>query len=519
MVVEARFYGAAGSQIRSSLGGKQLLLYDKEWNTRIMIDFGIEPDRWSYYYGFPWRPQKSRLLDIGQYFALLPKIPGIYREDWTKKTADSAIEFIFTHMHYDHTAGITALDASMPLHMSVLTTEMLYIWQNLSGRTINQFIDLYQDNALGRSSTGEEKFLESRLARIERNIKRFVPGDPFYVGRNEVTAHSVDHSSLDAVGFIIDSSIGKIADGGDFRSRGRRPEDTERFLQKCLDEKIKYFIFEGSLLHFEHEGTEEDVTNAVIDVGKDKALLTISFPPRDFDRLTSLYYAAVELNRMLVITMGQAIYLKALNGMYGFPKLNWKNIGIYVPPMSHRTIDDPFYGLDLTEKDYRIWQRKFVKIQRWKENEDKIQRVSYEDIRDNQDKFLVTVSGNSAQLADLLSQVHPSAGSLDIRSNPQGWTDEMRAQDEKRVKVAQDFGMHSGPKPDYFVPSIQRDMETIHVPGHHNSRETKKILERLCERDITIIPNHTLDPNRFKELAPAGAKIMIPDSASALELK
>ena len=114
MVVEAWFYGGAGTAVRSELGGVQLLLRDIDWDTSFFIDFGIPPDRWSYLYGFPYRPPPSRLLNITQYFSLVPKIDGIYRADYEKlrgrKNGPCPVQgCLVTHEHYDHIGALGML--------------------------------------------------------------------------------------------------------------------------------------------------------------------------------------------------------------------------------------------------------------------------------------------------------------------------------------------------------------------------------------------------------------------------
>ncbi|MGV8141655.1 MAG: MBL fold metallo-hydrolase [Candidatus Woesearchaeota archaeon] len=515
-------YGGVGDTLFGELGGVQLLFIDEGKDTKFMLDIGQRPDHTNDYYGFPFKAPRHRTLAISEFLGSYPPIENLYRHDYMERMGKKAGPvpldgILITHEHFDHMGGLPLIRHDQPVYVNEKSLLQMYIWQYVGGG-INEFVDLYERSMIGMSVSGEEKILKGMESFIPRNIQRFRPEEPFKIGNLDVTAYRIDHSVPGACGFIIDTSVGKIGISGDIRYRGRRPETTERFVDKCVEEKVKYMFLEGSLLHFPHSGTEADITQAVADVTKYATLATISYPIRDFDRLTSLYHAAKQNKRMLTISMDQALYLKAYDGSDGFPRLDWKYIGVYIPPMGNGFFDDPRYPQELAFEDYKMWQRPFLDKNEWIRHENKIQRVTINDIKNNQDQFLMTLGGNSSLMLSTYEYIRPRHGSKHIRSNPQGWTKGMEVEDEKKINVLKDFTMYDGPQPDYFEQSQMRDHTQIHITGHMNTQEVQRTINKFDPDVTTFYPYHTLQLGLFTNLFKYG-NYLTPIRGQMMELK
>jgi ribonuclease J len=515
-------YGGVGDTLFGELGGVQLLFIDEERSTKFMLDMGQRPDHTNDYYGFPYRAPRHRALAISEFLGSYPPIENLYRHDYLerigKKAGPLPLEgILITHEHFDHIGGLPLVRYDLPTYINERSLLQMYIWQYVSGG-INEFVDIYERSTIGRSVSGEEKILRGMESFLPRDIRRFRPEEPFKIGNLEVMAYRVDHSVPGACGFIIDTSVGKIGISGDIRYRGRRTATTERFLDKCVEEKVKYMFLEGSILHFPHSGTEADITQAVADATKYAALASISYPIRDFDRLTSLYHAAKKNKRMLTISMDQALYLKAYDGADGFPKLNWKYIGVYIPPSGNGFFGNPRYPQELAREDYKMWQRPFLDKGEWTQHDGKIQRVTIDDIKNNQDQFLMTLSGNASLMLSTFEYIRPRPGSKYIRSNPQGWTKSMEIEDEKKINVLKDFTMYDGPQPDYFESGVMHDMTQIHITGHMNTQEVQRTIDKFDPDITTFYPYHTLQLGLFTRLFKHGNYVM-PIRGQPMELK
>jgi hypothetical protein len=375
-----------------------------------------------------------------------------------------------------------------------------------------------------------------------------------------VTAYPVDHSLVGSCGFIIETEIGPIAISGDYRLRGRRGELTDKFLEAALERKVQYFFSEASLPHFEHEGTEDDVVEAIAGLIRNKSFAAVSAPPRDLDRLTSLWMAAKATGRTLCVSPTVMTYLREFEGEYGFPLINDPNIAVMMLKKGKANLDSVLAPVKdgeseeeeddeeeddeanllpgLTAGDYRFHERVYLKWKRWKNTErvrdedqqdlfgivvsDKPrrrrQRVSLMDIRRYPDKFLVMMEPNQMiQILTFLAgpERKMPEDSIYIRSHPEGWNDEMKVGDARKRYILNEFGMYDGPQPDYFARSIMRDNHQVHVTGHMNKRELKQKLNMLpCPKVIY----HELDDTDVEEIVEVGG-VMKPERGVEFELE
>ncbi len=511
MSINLKFYGGAGDYEEGELGGVQLLIKDQK--TRVMFDIGQRPDHFNQFYGFPMQPRNYQVLQIIQELNLYPDIPDLYRHDFhwynNKKIGPLPLEGIVTsHAHFDHIGGLNFVRHDMPVYMDNDSIKLLYVWQM---NTRNDFLDVSMNFANLPNRMGLKKWATGDIAKIPRELRRYYDNEYFDIGNLRFLPIPIDHSVPGAHGFVIETSAGNIGISGDIRLRGRRPENTRNFIQQLHESNIKYLLWEGSLLHFDHQGTEDDVTTKVAEWTKDKGFCAVSFPARDLDRLTSLYHAAKKNKRMLVISSDQAAMLDLFDGKYGFPKMNWKYIGVMLPRRNKGILDNPEYSEYLQEKDYyRPTDETYFKLKRWQEHDGKPQRVSIQDIANNQDQFLVSLS--LYNLNSFLSEIQPKNG-IYIRSHPDPWTEEMKVDEQRLINILKHYDMYHGPQIDPFNNDIEHSMHQAHITGHLNITETKEILQGF---DCTIIPYHCMNPQDFYEFSD---KILIPRLREDIELR
>jgi ribonuclease J len=508
MALELTFFGGVNDEEKGELGGVQCLIKDTNLDTKIMLEIGQRPDKNNEYFGFPFRPKSFEALPVSEFLHLFPEMEGLYRPDYEhlrrKSLPPSPVDGILvTHGHYDHIGGLPLVHPDIPVHMSLPTLQILWLWQYTSGRTVNQFVDTYDSFSLKTNLKGKPSTLDEDEAIQHRNIQLFESDNRFKIKNIEILPCPVDHSLLGAFGFILYTSSGKLLISGDNRLRGRRREDTERLIQTALDEKVDYVLWEGSLLHKEHEGTEEDLAGKVSELIANKSLVITTFPPRDFDRLASLYEAAKDQKRMLVITPAQALALMLFDGDHALPRINWKYIGVFLPRKKKGFLDKD-YPEELIKEDYYYWERQILSFQKWKGHEGKPQRVSLEDIRDNQDQFLFNLS--LYQMIGMLNETHPAKGSFFFRSVPEPYTEDMAIQEVRLINILKAFGMLNPEPKDHLNPSLKVNVDQVHVTGHFNRREFREILAPFQH----IIPYHNMSPRYYIEDHAGHARITIP---------
>ncbi len=527
--VEVTFYGGAGTIDLGELGGIQLLINDLIKKSKFMFDYGQPPDRTNTFYSFPYRMKQFEMAELAERLGLYYSMPNLFRHDLEnarkRKTRELPLDgILLSHAHYDHAGGFSLIRHDMPIFMHPYSQLLLYIWQYTSGRTINQFVDVIQQMARAPKKYGKEKYISGEEAVLPRDIRLFESQQLFQIGGMDIMPYLVDHSLLGANAFDARTSEGRVAISGDFRSRGRRPEDTRKFLTAVKD--ADFFFVEGSLFHFDHYGTEEDVTDVVTELCQGKDLVAITYPPRDLDRILSLYNACVRTGRMLVIPPNQAKLLQAFNGTNGYPRLSNKYIGVLMKPKGKgRAEDEDEEFEDLIDGDYYKWERPYLKYKRWDAEEghaDRPTRVYLEDIAQNQDKFMLYVG--QADMISYFNAINPGPNSLYIRSHPGPWTKEMEIQEDHIITILQLFGMYRGPQKDCLAElylegrkrtlfskgtPIVHKMHQVHMTGHHNRDETRELISELND-DMIIVPYHSMHPIDFVNDVAKGKLVFIP---------
>jgi len=504
--IPLKFAGGVGSSNKGELGGVQAII-----NGNSLFEYGQRPDYTAEFYGFPYRAPSHMQLDINEYLQMYLSMPGINRPDYelhrgnTPQEADG--ELVVSHWHYDHVGGITSLNPYLRTITHLISKQIGWTWQVTSGRTVNQFVDFYGQYFLMPDTRGGVKFGQGDEALISRNIQTVEDGERFEAAGADVSGHLIDHSLMGAMGMLYRFSEKlKLGVSGDIRWRGRRGKDTTNYLETLIKEDVTHMLIEGSLLHFNHDGTENDVADIMTELLQGKAFAGVAYPPRDFDRLISMYSAAKRNHRMLVVSPAQALTLMVLDGVNGCPRMNWKYVGVLMPRKRKGLIDRQEFPGRLVDSDYYYWERPFLEWSRWDGHQGKPQRVAIDDIKKNQEQFLVYMPYSG--MVNLLTEIRPKRNSLYVRSHPAPWTTEMEVMEDRTANILREFGMDDGPKPDYLNREYMRRLHQVHITGHFNRRELKNFISLLPPKCV-IIPYHCMNPEDFTEIS-EGRKIEVP---------
>jgi ribonuclease J len=273
------------------IGGNKILIEDGP--DRILFDFGpsFSPRREEYYVDFLQPRSSSPVQDLLE-FDLIPRIEGLYSRE-ALQDADlpwkpPEIHALFvSHAHMDHAGHLALVDPEVPVYLGEGTKALLETIQGSS----------------------------PSMRYGEHAWRVFQDRTPVRIGRLEVVPFPVDHSVPFAYGFLIRTSAGTVVYTGDFRHHGPRAAETHAFFEAAQAERPRILITEGTRAgpdrrrNFREEGVRRGVDEVL--GGCSTVALACTYP-RDVDRLTTLYAAAREAGRTLLVSARTAYLLGAV---------------------------------------------------------------------------------------------------------------------------------------------------------------------------------------------------------------
>jgi ribonuclease J len=276
------------------IGGNKIVFEDGP--DRILFDFGpsFNPRYEEYYTGFLAPRSSSPVKDLLE-FDLIPRVEGLYSRAALEGAdlAYRAPEFhgvFVSHAHYDHAGYLKYLDPEIPVFVGAGTKRLL---------------EAIEETGPG-SSYGEHRW----TTLTDRQAVR--------VGNFEIVPFPVDHSVPFAYGFLVRSRAGSFVYTGDFRHHGPRAADTRAFLEAAEKEQPAGLIIEGTRVGSERPKnlSEDGVRHGVDALLKETRTIALaSTYPRDLDRIATLYRAALEADRTLLVSARTAHLLQAVAGL------------------------------------------------------------------------------------------------------------------------------------------------------------------------------------------------------------
>jgi ribonuclease J len=425
------------------IGGNKILIEDGP--DRILFDFGPSfSPRWEEYYIDFLQPRSSSPVEDLLEFDLLPRVEGLYARE-ALQDADLAyrppeIHGLFvSHAHMDHAGHLGLVDPEIPVHLGAGTRELLETIQT-----------------------------SSPSARYgEHDWRVFRDRTPVKVGNLEVVPFPVDHSVPFAYGFLVRTSEGTIVYTGDFRHHGPRAADTHAFLEAARAEEPKMLLIEGTRAgpdrrrNFTEEGVRTGVDH-VLGECEDVALACTY--PRDVDRLRTLYAAAVEAGRTLLVSPRTAYLLTRVAPLF--------------PPG-----EVPVPGRD---RAIAVYARKKRRLFRW-EAPFLDGAVSAADVRARGRTYLLALDlAHFPEMVDL----RPPRGSPFVHSMSEPFSE-----DDVDDRVMHNWLDHFGLR-----------FHQMHASGHASDGELRTIVRDVAAQHV--YPIHTEHPEAFQR---PGARVVLPE--------
>jgi len=465
------FYGGV-----QEIGGNKIFLEDDD--TKIFLDFGMSFSQSGKYFSEFLQPRKCNCILDFQITGLLPKLEGVYRQDYLEYLGYPEEErgidaVLISHAHMDHFAYIHHLRKDIPIHMSSASHAIMKTLEDTGSGTFRDFLHHTATFGIRPMKRGEGSIkIKGKEAKTRRPLKVFEYGKKYSIGPLEVVPYEVDHSLPGATAYLIHTSEGAILYTGDFRFHGYKTEETERMVKAAAEEDIAVLITEGTRVDEKAGDTEKDVLKSAGEfISTVQGLVAVNFPARDLARLKTFHRIAQKTNRKLVLSFKHAYLLEQFSALKSdeYPSIDDPHLCFYADRKGWGLTGRDDYPQNIVEQDFYRWERKYL----YRNN-----TINFREVRENQEKYLFYC--NYFQLNELVD-ITPKAGSRYVRSICEPFNEEVLF-DDKRVR-------------NWLELLGLGEAYQINASGHANYPELKKMVEDIKPKKL--IPIHTEHPELF----------------------
>ena len=231
----------------------------------------------------------------------LPTVSGLATGD-----DSSLLGVVVSHPHQDHWGFLPQVHEKVPVFIGEAAHRIL-------------------DKAAFFSPAG----LELKPAGFLRDQQAFTLG-PF-----TITPYLVDHSAFDSYALLVEAEGKRLFYSGDFRAHGRKKSLFTRFL-KAPPKGVDVLLLEGTHIRPKSDTvspvqTEADVEKEMVKTFRaTKGMVLAAFSAQNIDRLVTIYRAAVQADRDLIVDLYTATIANA-TGNDNIPQPGFKRLKVYVP--------------------------------------------------------------------------------------------------------------------------------------------------------------------------------------------
>ncbi len=338
---------------------------------------------------------------------------------------------ILSHAHLDHYGLAGLLPQGIPVYCGAASAELMALSKEIRPNGIPMF---------------KTQALKNR--------------EPFQVGDFSITPYLMDHSAFDAYGFLVSASGKNIFYTGDFRGHGRKARLFGLLLRD--PPKVDVLLMEGTLFGERSEErviSENELEKRFIKIiGETKGIVLVTTGSQNIDRLVTIFKAAKQTKRMLIIDFYTAEVLDRMGKYARLPQASWPRIRVCYP----QRIGDRFERIGL--KDI---------LERHREN-----GISWKWLKEIEGRVVMLI--RAGFLWDLETFLDLKGGSW-IYSMWHGYLD----QSESLRKLKS------------YLEGKDVRIEELHTSGHATISELTDLANALTPK--MIIPIHTFHPEKFKD--------------------
>ncbi|BEH08895.1 MBL fold metallo-hydrolase [Geobacter sulfurreducens subsp. ethanolicus] len=264
--------------------------------------------------------QSTILLDLG-----LPLSKGSKDLDVANLSPDAVL---ISHPHQDHFGLIEALDHDIPVYMGELSKNLINATRMLLGNDL-----------------------------LKNEIQYFKAWQSFIIGDFTITPYLMDHSAVDAYGFLIESEGKRLFYSGDFRAHGRKSILFDKII-KNPPKDIDLLFMEGTMIQRSNDDfpTEADVERKIYEtIAEQENITFLISSSQNIDRVVSAFRACRHAGKTLVLDIYTAWVLEKLKLVsHNIPAMEWDQIKIKLSYSQHEKLkDNPDFFGDFRKRVYQ----------------------------------------------------------------------------------------------------------------------------------------------------------------------
>ncbi len=338
---------------------------------------------------------------------------------------------ILSHAHLDHYGLAGLLPEGVPVYCGKASAELIDISNIITSKKTKSF-----------------------------ETRHYNTWKPLQVGSFTITPYLMDHSAFDAYGFLVQAGKKSLFYTGDFRGHGRKAKLLDKLIQH--PPRVNALLLEGTLIGERTDElavSEEDLQKDFVRViGETPGIVLVSVSSQNIDRLVTIFKAAKQAGRQLIIDFYTAEVLDRLKEYARLPQASWGRIRVCYP----RFVSKHFENMGLKA----ILERHRPNGIRWK----RLNRIENKTVMLIRPGFLYDIKKY-----------------LDLKEAT--WAYSMwRGYFEKSQSLR---NMKS------YLESKNIRYEYIHTSGHAVLSDLKRLAEALSPE--VIIPIHSFHPDRFQD--------------------
>lgn len=263
--------------------------------------------------------QSSILLDLGS-----PLNKNSVEIDVAALKPDAVL---ISHPHQDHFGLIEFLKPDVPVYMGELSKNLINATRMLLGNGL-----------------------------LKNEIHYFKTWQPFVIGDFTITPYLVDHSAVDAYGFLIEAEDKRVFYSGDFRAHGRKSVLFDKII-KNPPKNIDLLFMEGTMIQRSNDDfpCEADVENKIYETIKAQENITFLISSsQNIDRIVSAFRACRRAGKTLVLDIYTAWILEQLKLVSpNIPAMEWGQVKVKLSHKQHEKLkENPGFFGDFRERVY-----------------------------------------------------------------------------------------------------------------------------------------------------------------------
>lgn len=216
---------------------------------------------------------------------------------------DDLLAAVISHSHPDHFGLLERLDPKIRVFMSRDAAQILRAASFYTGRQAPQVSDY------------------------------LVNGASVELGPFRITPYLVDHSAYDAYALLVEADGSRLFYTGDLRAHGRKPGTFARLLDRPPAD-VDVLLLEGTSVgrapSMGPANESELEAEYVIQFSETEGAALACYSPQNLDRLVTVYRAALQAGRSLVMDLYAADVATATSNE-NIPQAEWDRVRIYVP--------------------------------------------------------------------------------------------------------------------------------------------------------------------------------------------